>query len=310
MGRLLALLGKHAAWALFGGVFIGLALPWLAGLARPLLAPSVVVILGAALLRADWGAMAGYARRPWLILGLIAWFMVVSPVVTWLVLKALGPPPALSAAIVLMAAAPPILAAVGLATLLGLDAALAAVAGLVSTALTPLTVPPLALALLGLEIDVPVGEFMARLVAVIGAAFMVAGVMRWRLQPAWIKAHARHIDGVFVLAMLVFAVAIMDGVGQALMDDPGHVALWLGAAFVANPALQLLGGLAFARFGRRRALTIALMTGNRNMGLLLAALPASVDFDVVLFFAVAQVPMFMLPAVLTPVYRRLTTHVP
>jgi BASS family bile acid:Na+ symporter len=55
-----------------------------------------------------------------------------------------------------MAAAPPILSAAPIAMILGLDGALALVVGLTATLLTPLTVPPLALALLGLQIDIGV----------------------------------------------------------------------------------------------------------------------------------------------------------
>src|SRR3546814_5223975 len=47
MSRLLAFLGGHATWVLFVGVFLGLALPSLAGHARPLLAPAVAVLLTA-----------------------------------------------------------------------------------------------------------------------------------------------------------------------------------------------------------------------------------------------------------------------
>src|SRR3546814_18528910 len=62
---------------------------------------------------------------------------------------------------------------------------------------------------------------------------------------------------------------------------------------------------AFAWLGRRRALTVGLISGNCNMGLLLAAFPPGTDGDVVLYFAVAQIPMYMLPALLLPLYRRL-----
>lgn len=305
MGRLLAFLGDHATWLLFGGVFIGLVLPDLAALLRPLLAPSVVLLLLSALLRADWPAMAGYARRPVLVAVLILWLMLASPILTWLLVGASGAPAALVTALVLMAAAPPILAATGLAILLGLDGALAAVAGVLSTLLTPLTLPPLALALLDVELNVGVAEFMLRLGAVIGAAFAGAALIRRWVRPAWLDARARQLNGTFVLVMLVFAVGIMDGVTETAMARPGTVALWLAAAFVANPALQAVGGLAFAWLGRRSALTVGLLSGNCNMGVLLAALPPGTQFDVVLFFALAQVPMFMLPAALSPAYRRL-----
>ena len=50
---------------------------------------------------------------------------------------------------------------------------------------------------------------------------------------------------------------------------------------------------------------MGLVTGNCNMGLLLAALPRGADPDVALYFAVAQLPMYMLPALVAPLYRRL-----
>lgn len=301
--RFLEALGRHATWTLFGGVLLGLILPDLAAFARPALAPSVALILTAALLRVDWAIMYGYARRPGVVLALALWCMLVSPVVTWVLVQFLPLPPGLATAIILMAAAPPILGATGLALVLGLDGALAAVAGLLSTVVTPLSVPPLALALLGLELEVGLAEFMLRLAIVIGAALALALIVKRLTRPEQLRTQAPRIDGLFVLFMLVFAVGIMDGVTAVVVSDPGKAALWLGAAFIANPALQILGALAFAGLGRQRALTAGLLTGNCNMGVLLAALPAEGNFDIVLYFALAQLPMFMLPALLTPGYR-------
>ena len=305
MGRLLAYLGGNATAVLFGGVFLGLVFPNLAALSRPLLAPAVVAILAASLLRIDWGEMANYGRRPLLTGLLTVWMLVASPLAMWLVLKLFVLPEALETALVLMAAAPPILAAAAFSQLLGLDAALAVVIGLVATLLTPLTLPPLALALLGLELNLAVGAFMARLVAVVLGAFALAAIFRRIAGRPWLEAHQRHIDGFVVVVMLVFAVAIMDGVTEALFQRPRVVALWLAVAFLANPLLQVLGALVFAWTDLRRSLTVGLMTGNCNMGLLLAALPAATDFDIVLFFAVAQIPMYMLPALLRPLYVKL-----
>ena len=310
LARLLEILGRHATWALFGGVLIGLALPDLAALARPLLAPCVVLLLTAALLRVEWESMLGYARRPGLIAGLAVWCMLVCPLVTWLLVGFLPLPEALSTAIVLMAAAPPILGATGIAVVLGLDGALTTVAVLLSTLLTPLSVPLLALVLLDLELAIGLVEFMLRLGVVIGAAVALALVTRRFSSLAGLRARARQIDGLFVVLMLVFAVAIMDGVSEVIVSRPGHAALWVGAAFVANPVLQVLGALAFAGFGRRRALTAGLLSGNCNMGVLLATLPPDGNFDIVLYFALAQLPMYMLPALLAPAYRRMLARHP
>lgn len=305
MSRLLAFLGGHATWVLFVGVFLGLALPSLAALARPLLAPAVAVLLTATLVRIDWQVMLGYLRRPWLAVVITVWLLLGAPLLMAAALAFLPLPGALATALVLMAAAPPILSAAPIAMILGLDGALALVAALAATLLTPLTVPPLALALLGLELDIGVVEFMTRLSLVVAAAFAAALVIRRLIGRERLPRVATHLDGLVVAVMLIFAVAIMDGVTATLLTRPMTVALWLAVAFVANPALQVVGTLAFAWLGRRRALTVGLISGNCNMGLLLAAFPPGTDFDVVLYFAVAQLPMYMLPAVLLPLYRRL-----
>ncbi len=305
LGVFLGFLGRQAAWTLCGGVLVGLALPDLAALARPLLAPSVGLILTATLLRVDWSAMAEISRRPALVGGLVLWCMLASPIAAWFLVGLLPLPDSLATAIVLMAAAPPILGATGLAFVLGLDGALAAVAGIVSTLAAPFSVPVLALALLGLNLEIALSEFMLRLALVIGGAAGLALAIKRLAGADWLRARARQVDGLFVLLMLVFAVAIMDGVSEVILSNPGHAALWLGAAFIANPALQALGALAFSGLGRRRALTVGLLSGNCNMGVLLAVLPPGGNFDIVLFFALAQLPMFMLPAIMTPAYRRI-----
>lgn len=305
MAAALAFLARHAAWMLFVGVFLGLLLPTLAQWLRPLLPPAVVLILLIALLRVDWSAMAGYLRRPLLIVALTVWMLLASPILTWTLVPPLGLPDSLTTALILMAAAPPILSGAAFALLLGLDAALAVVVGLIATLLTPLTLPPLALLLLGLELQVGVGELMGRLALVVGLAFFGALALRRGLGPARVARAADPLDGVMVLLLLVFAVAVMDGVTATLLAEPLQVALWLAAACLANPALQLLSALVFARFGIRLALTAGILAGNCNMGLLLAALPAESDSGVVLFFAVAQIPMYIIPALFLPLYRRL-----
>lgn len=307
MIRLLTLLGGHGVTVLFLGVFVGLALPDLAHLLRPALAPAVAALLLFSMLRVDWHSISGYLRRPLLTGGLVAWMLLVSPLLTWAVLflLPLPLPGGLPTAIVLMAAAPPILGATAIALLLGLDGALTLVVGLLATLLAPLTVPPLALWLLGLQLDVGAGELMLRLGSVVLAALAGAILIRRLVGSARLRRNGNLLDGLIVLVMLVFAVAIMDGVTATLMERPATVALWIFAAFIANPALQLITILAFARFGQRLALTAGLLAGNCNMGLMLAALPADADYDVILYFALAQLPMYMLPAMLKPFYRRL-----
>jgi BASS family bile acid:Na+ symporter len=303
--RLLRLLGTYGTWVLAAGVFLGLAVPPLAALLRPLLVPAVVLLLAAALLRMDWTAVMAYGRRPGLAALAAAWLLVVCPVLLWLLTAALGLPSGLATAIVLMAAAPPITSAPAFAALMGLDAPLAVVLMVALTVVAPLTLPPLALLLLGLELEIGVGAFMLRLAAIVGVAFLLAAAVRRALGRAWLDRHALEVSGVSVLLLVVFAVAIMHGVAAALVERPAYVLGWTAAAFLANAGLQVLGAAAFLWMGRQPAFTVGFLTGNRNMAVLLAVLAGSADFDITLFFAVGQFPMYVLPAALTPIYRRM-----
>ena len=297
--------GTHATRLLAAGVLIGLAIPPLATALRPLLLPSIVISLVLALVRLDWRAFGADARRPLLVAWMLAWFLGVTPVILWLVLQGLPLPAPIVAGLVLMAAAPPIMSGAAISLLVGLDAALAVVAIVATTALVPLTLPPLAAALLGVALELDVGTFMLRLASIVGGAFAIAWLARRLVPEAAIARNARALDGVAVIWMVVFAIGIMDGVTALALAHPGYVIGATIAAFAANVALQAVGALVWLRQGMQRALTVGLLTGNRNMGLVLVALGGDASLELVAFFAVAQIPMYVLPGLLLPVYRRL-----
>ena len=163
--------------------------------------------------------------------------------------------------------------------------------------------PPLALALLDLKLAISLPEFMLRLAALVGGAFLVAGVVRRVVPKATLASWREAIDGLAVLNLFVFALAIMDGVAAFSLERPGYALLAVAMAFVFNLLLQALGWLAFRGLSAVTALTVALMAGNCNMGLVLVALSGHVDVEVTAFFALAQVPMYTLPVLLEPLYR-------
>jgi bile acid:Na+ symporter, BASS family len=303
--RVFDYLGQHATLFLAGGVLLGLLVPPLAALARPMLIPGLLIPLIIALLRLDWSALAAYARRPGLVAVISAGLLLVSPVLMWLALKAFSLPPALVQALTLMAAASPIVSCAAISLILGLDAALAVVVIVVTTALIPFTLPTVALWLLGLKMDIDLPTFMLRLVLMVGGAFAAALLLRRLVPRQKLDANARMLDGASVATLVVFALAIMDGVTAVALARPGYVVLVIVSAFCANILLQCLGTLAALRLGMRSALTVGLMTGNCNMGLVMVALADKADFDVIVYFALAQIPMYMLPAILSPVYARL-----
>jgi bile acid:Na+ symporter, BASS family len=298
-------LGRHATRFLAVGAFVGLAVPPLADLVRPLLIPVLLVPLTISLLRLDWRALAAYGRRPLLIAAIAAWLLLVCPLAVWAIARATALPPGLVTAVVLMAAAPPIVSSPAIALFLGLDAALAVVVVLATTALVPFTLPPLALGLLGLDIAIGRLEFMLRLGAFVGFALTVALIARRALGTEWLARHGRALDGISVINLVLFVIGIMAGVTDVILERPLFVAMVLAVAVAANVALQIAGALVAWPLGRPAALALGWMTGNCNMGMVLVTLADKAEFDVILYFAVAQIPMYVLPGLLTPLYRRL-----
>jgi BASS family bile acid:Na+ symporter len=295
------------------GVLLGLAAPPLAAMAKPLLVPALVIPLALALVRLDWRAAAAWRARPTLLAVLVVWLLVVSPLAVAAlvaVLRMVGLPVPLGDALILMAAASPIVSSVAIALFVGLDASLAVVAVLLATALVPITLPPLAALLAGVAVGMGLPDFVLRLAGLVGAAFVAAWLLRRVVPAATLVTRREHIDGLAVVNLVVFAVAIMDGVSAFALQSPDYVALALAAGFAFNLLLQAAGYLAFRQLGRREALTVALLSGNCNMGLVLVALQGRASFEVTVFFALAQIPMYTLPALLAPGYRRLLAGAP
>jgi BASS family bile acid:Na+ symporter len=305
--RPLAFVGRHATKFMAGGVLVGFLFPPLAALARPLLVPALVIPLTLTLVRLDWAAIAAWRRRAGLVAALLVWILGVSPLLVWAITtpaQALGLAPSLREALVLMAASSPIFSNVAFAFFVGLDAALAVVAVVFGTMLVPFTLPPVAVALLGVDLSISLPTLMGRLAALVGGAFASAWLVRRLVRPAALEARRELIDGLAVLNLVVFAVAIMDGVTAFTLERPGYAALAIALAFVFNLLLQAAAWLAFRRLGALTALTAGMVSGNCNMGLVLVALSGHASIEVMAFFALAQLPIYMLPMLLEPLYRR------
>jgi BASS family bile acid:Na+ symporter len=72
-----------------------------------------------------------------------------------------------------------------------------------------------------------------------------------------------------------------------------------------NVGFQAVAVGVFGWSGRMGALTIGLCSGNRNLAVVIAVLPAGIHPDILLYFAMMQLPIYMLPALQLPLYRRL-----
>jgi BASS family bile acid:Na+ symporter len=303
-------IGKHATLLLALGVFVGLALPDLAALARPVLVPAILVMLVFSLLRLDPMAIAAAVRRPLHVLPAVGFALLLSPVLCAAVAWAIGLDrwvgPGVVLAMVVWAASPPLASVPALASILGLDGALALMAMTLGGLLMPLTLPPIILLLIGLDLEISVSGLMLRLIGLLLLAAVAAVAIRALLGARRIEASASAIDGAFVLVMLLFAVAVMDGVTAAAVADPVRVAAIVVLVFTVSLGLQAIAYLAFLPLGKRPATTVALVAGNRNVAIVFGAAPAAVHPDAFLYLALLQFPIYLLPALLRPLYNRLS----
>jgi len=305
MLRALALLGRHGTWFLAGGLFIGLILPPLAALLRPSLNPFIFLLTANSILGIDPSAFRAHARRPGLLTLVLAWTLVAEPVAVAFAAGRLDVPTPLAQGLVLWAASPPLISVAAIAMLLGLDGALALLLMVAGTFAMPFTLPPLVLGLIGLKLGIGILPLMRNLVLFIGGAALAAMAVRRLIGGERLRRHAVELSGLNVLLLLLFAIAIMDGIGGLIRAQPNQVLLYAAVALIASVALQALSFVAFSFLPRLQALTVGLVGGNNNMAVVWATLGSTATPELTLFFAAVQLPIYLLPAALKPVYRRL-----
>jgi BASS family bile acid:Na+ symporter len=297
-------LGRHATWFLATGIFLGVAIPPLAALARPLITPAIFLLMLVTLLRIDPTALRAAFRRPLLLAATVAWVLVLMPLALWPALEGLGIAPFLADHLLLTAASAPIVSVVAFALLLGLDAAFALAVGVVATVLVPFTLPLLAGVLLGLDLPISAQALLLRLVLLIGGAAVLATLVRRGAGEARVARQAPLLDGLAVVALLAFGLAVMDGVTLTALERPGFALACVAATFALSSVLMAAGTLLFVGMDRRTALTVGLLSAFNNFGVVVAAMGASATDATVVYLGIAQFPIYLLPLALKPLVLR------
>jgi BASS family bile acid:Na+ symporter len=303
----LSWLGRQGTRAVAASIFIGIMVPPLAALLKPIFAYALFVLLCLAFLRVDPGEVRKHFSRPAIVAAAAAWMMLGTPLMIGLALVAFGVSdhlPGLYVAMILQAAAPPVISAPTLAALMGLDAALSLATLVVCTALTPLTAPIFATLFVGPSMAISPVALGGKLLALLAGAAIVAALVRHFGGKEWVARQSERIDGLSVISLFFFAVALMDGVLVAILSEPLKMLGLTVLSFALSLGLAALTAFVFARLGAGQALALGLAAGNRNMGLMLAAAGTAVPDLTWLYFAVAQFPIYLMPAMLKPLARR------
>ena len=290
-------------------MFAGVLFPPLAAATSGVVTPVVACLMTLVLLRVDFGQVAAYLRRPLLVAALLVWVLFACPLIVFAIVIATGLDGPLGAAVVIMATGCAATSAPAFARMVGLDGEIALVVAVLSTLLVPFTAPPLALGLMGIDLAISLSGLMGRLALVVGLPLAVSLVIRRLAGSARLTRHGRSVDGAVVLLVVLYGFGVMDGLQAKIIAEPLWVAGGVALAFAGNFGLILLTALAFLRAsGPRVALSAGLLSGNRNMALYLAVLPAATDERILLFFALCQFPLFLSPFLLRPIYARVRSR--
>lgn len=301
----LAHMGRRATTLLPFSLLLGLLFQDIAAAARPLLMPLAVTLLMLALARVDWDRLSALLRRPGLAIALSLLNLIAVPLVVWPIWQGLGLWPGLIAALCLSAMAPGIISAATTATFLRLDSSLALLISLFTNFLVPFTLPPLALWLLGLDLKIGLLDLSLRLGLIVALALVGAIVIR-RVLGTKVADAGPALDGLSVVVLMIFAIPLMDGVVARAIAEPMKLGGFIAGAFAG----MLLCNIVMAAgmlpiLDRRIALTAGYCSGGRHNALLMAVLPVTADPDIFLFIAAVQFPIYLIPTLLQPLYRRL-----
>jgi hypothetical protein len=311
--RALVWLGRQGARAIAALVFIGIALPPLGEVLKPLVTEAIFLLLCISFMRVDISALRRHLRRPAIVLAATAWTTLAVPSIFGLGCLAAGldtSSPDLFLALMLQAVASPMMAAPALAALMGLDSTMVLITLVTSTALVPLTAPLFAYGFFGTALALSPLTLGSKLFAILGGSLLVAAALRLIIGAPAISRHKETIDGLNVLILFVFVAAVMGTVAHSFWADPVGVielALFCFAIFFALVGTTML---MFRKSGQETALALGLMVSQRNMGLMLAATDGALPGLTWLYFALCQFPIYLSPQLLKPIARKLREQPP
>jgi bile acid:Na+ symporter, BASS family len=306
---LLQRLGRHAAAAYAISIFLGLALPQLAAAMRPAIPVTIFIFIMLAFARMNLPGMKAVLKAPKRLLAVLAVSCLLPPAVGYLFLHLpwfRGLDPGIQLAIAMMASAPPLMAAPVYAALLGFENSLALATLVLGMATTPLLAPLFTSLLAGAEVPISPLALAERLFWFVGMG-MVGGLILRRIAGVpRLQAVKLELDGLGVLMFFLFAIAAMDGVLEAGLREPRLMLTMLALSCFFCVLNFGLGFALFRPFGFNDRFSAAIGIGLRNMGIVVAPLLTVVPKTTFLYFALAQIPIYIAPVVLRALKARLS----
>ena len=302
----LSWIGRTGTRGLAVSIFLGLAVPQFSAYLKPYLAEIVFILLLFSYLRTDPNAFRDYVRAPALPIAAALWVMVATPLL-------LGSAYALSGArtmfpdlypiLILHVVVAPITSSAAFAALMGLDVALSLMVLIMSNVLAPITSVVFSYLFLGTAVLSPL-ELGAKLLFFYAASGAIAFAIRRAAGQSWIEKQREPIDGLNMIGLFAFAIIAMENVPRQVIADPLFAIGLLGFVVLVTCVPLALTVPVFARWGSERSLAIGFCASFRNLGVVVAALGPAMSDAAWFYFALVQMPIYVMPAVVKALARR------
>ena len=277
-------------------VVVGLLLPDIASLLRPLLYPSLFAIMVFTLIQVDLRRLGHTLERDTIrIIFLCIIQMVLVPVTIGLIFRVASPDPVFALPVVMVTAAGTMFGTPAIAVLVGLQGSFTLLGVLVSTFLLPMTLPLVWLAYAGELLQMELLTYCYRLLVYIAFPALLAWFYKLLLRKGFNLPQERSMKLGSVIGLVVFAIAIMDGVTARLLQQPSLVTGLVVLAFVLHFGLFGLTRISSGRMGISIAAEAGLLSSFRNIGLIIAISGPYLPAEFFLFAGVWQIPMYLSP---------------
>jgi len=301
-------LGRQGTWAGAASLGVGLLVPPIASALKPGFALAIFLLLVVSFLRVDPAELRARFASPVLVAVASIGIMVAIPVIFGFTLPYTGITrlePAVALGMMMYLAAPPIMSSTAFAAFLRLDTALTLAVLIVCAAVTPLLSPIVIGYFAGGTLQLDPAALALRLFGIIIGAFVTANLIRRYLGDETIAGSKGVIDGASVVLLVLFGITAMDGVTARAIKEPALVAGLSLLTFAIAIGIYLLTTLLFWREGLKKSLALGFSSAHRNMGVMVAAAGSGLPELTWIYFAVAQFPIYLLPALAAPVVHRL-----
>ena len=310
LDRFLAFSARQGTRLLVVGILAGLLIPPLSDAFYPTVTLNVMINTTLIILRIDFRAGLAHLRRPGRLVLMLAWMLIGAPLLARGVVGTLPLDPGIAAGSIASMTGCGVISGAALARLGGLDAELTLVLTMITTAILPLTAPPIALGLAGVDLSLTLPAMASRLAVVVGIPALVAVAVFVTAGRRRVRAQATRLDGAIIWLIALYGVAVMHGVSTRFLADPAWIAQALAVVYATSFGFNLLSALLFSWMGARQALAFGLLGGNRNNALYLAVLPAAADPRIAMYFGLTQFALNFTPMLMMPLYRRLVPRLP